>query len=615
MIRKSRVWWGLYAVAVLGVLMAMSALSLVAVRLDQAEREARRETAMQQSLRLALWRLDSWIAPFLAQEAARPYFEYLSYYPQERAYTRVLNVIQPGEVLTPSPLLRFRSDFFPLHFQWSSISGFTSPQAPTGNYLDLSESSGVAPAEIAAKRDMLERLAGRFSGPRFRDQVMLAEACVALEATAAQRASSSVDPRLTLEDDSMKEVQEKLTQLDYGKRALSNIRAQQTANIIEEPQRVWMNVESASEVVVGPLSPFWIKASATDLDGEPMLVFVRRVQVNDQEILQGLLADWSRLSGAMLGEIEDLFPAATLIPEDLEEATAPVSYGEHRSLATIPASLVPGSLATAAAGSPGEWSLALVALGVTWVAALASILAGAAALAGASRFANERGRFAAAVTHELRTPLTTFRMYSEMLDEEMTPPESRREYVRTLRREAGRLSQFVENVLTHARLEERRSSTPRVRTVEVSELVNGVAAALRRRVEDEGGSFQVAFEETLPAGSELRTDPETVGQILFSLVDNACRHSRAGTSLSVELIIQRRPGRLEMSVRDNGVGVDERVAGRLFRAFSRGDETQPGLGLGLSIARSLARSLGGSLRFDNSAPPGATFTLTLPLSA
>ena len=96
---------------------ALGWTTTVVLRLEQAEIDAKGEAVYQESLRLALWRMDSWLAPRVAREAARPWFEYEPFFANDHAYTMMLQGIQPGEVLTPSPLLSYANDNFPLHFQ------------------------------------------------------------------------------------------------------------------------------------------------------------------------------------------------------------------------------------------------------------------------------------------------------------------------------------------------------------------------------------------------------------------------------------------------------------------------------------------------------------------
>ena len=75
---RSKGSWFLFAVCVTAIVIALVWLSVVVVRLEQAERNARRVAAFEEAVRLALWRMDAELAPILAQEEVRPYAHYLS---------------------------------------------------------------------------------------------------------------------------------------------------------------------------------------------------------------------------------------------------------------------------------------------------------------------------------------------------------------------------------------------------------------------------------------------------------------------------------------------------------------------------------------------------------
>ena len=102
--KRDRRWWGLvYGGCAAAVLLALGWISAVLLEVEEERRTQQARAEMQENLRLALWQMDSWLAPLLAQESARPYFEYLGYYPSQRAYNRILNPLDPSEVLTRSP--------------------------------------------------------------------------------------------------------------------------------------------------------------------------------------------------------------------------------------------------------------------------------------------------------------------------------------------------------------------------------------------------------------------------------------------------------------------------------------------------------------------------------
>ncbi len=102
-------WWVVHGICALLALGALGWTTVAVLHLEAGEREALAEADHQASLRLALWRMDSRIGPYLAREASRPFYEYEPYFPQPLSYTRMLSKIDPGEVLSPSPLLTFDS--------------------------------------------------------------------------------------------------------------------------------------------------------------------------------------------------------------------------------------------------------------------------------------------------------------------------------------------------------------------------------------------------------------------------------------------------------------------------------------------------------------------------
>ncbi len=136
-----RSWPLLVVASAVLVAASLSVVTWIAFELERDHLDARAEAEHQTQLRLGLWRLDSYLAPLLTQEAARPWFHYRPFVPSERAFTRMLNAIDPGEVIAPSPLLGFRSELIELHFEVNSAGTWTSPQAPTGNLLDLAQAN------------------------------------------------------------------------------------------------------------------------------------------------------------------------------------------------------------------------------------------------------------------------------------------------------------------------------------------------------------------------------------------------------------------------------------------------------------------------------------------
>jgi signal transduction histidine kinase len=240
-------------------------------------------------------------------------------------------------------------------------------------------------------------------------------------------------------------------------------------------------------------------------------------------------------------------------------------------------------------------------------------------LRGMMLLSERRAAFVSAVTHELRTPLATFKLYSEMLaDGLVKDPAKRQSYLETLTTEADRLGHLVENVLSYSRLERGKAAEGQIPVI-LRDLLHRVEPRLHQRVSQAGAEFSI-HHETIPDDFALTTDPAAVEQILFNLVDNACKYAvRDGIPAQLELVLTPAPAALQLALRDHGPGLTRAEARKLFRPFHKSARdaahSAPGVGLGLALCRRLARDLGGTLEIDHTWPHGACFVLTLPVPA
>jgi signal transduction histidine kinase len=129
--------------------------------------------------------------------------------------------------------------------------------------------------------------------------------------------------------------------------------------------------------------------------------------------------------------------------------------------------------------------------------------------------------------------------------------------------------------------------------------------------------MELCLENHADPGALLRVDPEVVGQVLFNLVDNACKYASGAEDRRIHVETQIAGGQVRISVRDHGPGIAAERRRSIFRPFERGGDAVhaiPGVGLGLALSRGLAADMGGRLDLDDAAA-GACFTLTLPLRA
>ncbi|MCD9873492.1 sensor histidine kinase [Streptomyces guryensis] len=211
-------------------------------------------------------------------------------------------------------------------------------------------------------------------------------------------------------------------------------------------------------------------------------------------------------------------------------------------------------------------------------------------------------RFVADASHELRTPLSAIRGYLQLYDKGMLsdPDERKRAWERVLA-ETDRMGRLVDELLTLARLDQQPEL--RFRNVDVSRLVRDAAEDLR--VQQPDRPIKVAAD-----GSVLvHADESGLRQVLGNLVGNVRTHTPA--DVAVRLGVEREDGVVRVCVADEGPGLCEQDAARVFDRFFRAGGGA-GSGLGLAIVQGVVQAHGGEVAVCTSPGQGLAVTVTLP---
>ena len=218
----------------------------------------------------------------------------------------------------------------------------------------------------------------------------------------------------------------------------------------------------------------------------------------------------------------------------------------------------------------------------------------------------QRRDLVANVSHELRTPITALQAKLENVADGVEEPDP--ETVATMLAQVERLGRLVAQLLDLSRLESQAEPFDR-RPFGVRELLEQTAREARLHV-PEGVSLRV----DAPEGAMASGDPERIHQVVANLVENAVRHSPVPGEIS--LTGRASNGHVVIEVADQGPGIPQEEAERVFERFYRPDpsRTTPsgGAGLGLSIARWIVDLHGGTIRVEEAEPHGCRMVVELP---
>lgn len=212
------------------------------------------------------------------------------------------------------------------------------------------------------------------------------------------------------------------------------------------------------------------------------------------------------------------------------------------------------------------------------------------------------GEMAAQLAHQLRTPLAAALLYAGNLENPELPAASRGAMAQKTVARLKHIERLIQDMLLFARGEALGQDRFAVAEL-LAELAQNFEPLLART-----GSRLAVSDGT--GDVRLTGTRKSLVSALTSLLENALQAVEGVSDARIELAARRVDGSVQISVRDNGAGMDKATAARLFQPFftTRSD----GTGLGLAIAHGVVRAHGGAIDVASSPGGGAEFTVTLP---
>jgi light-regulated signal transduction histidine kinase (bacteriophytochrome) len=228
------------------------------------------------------------------------------------------------------------------------------------------------------------------------------------------------------------------------------------------------------------------------------------------------------------------------------------------------------------------------------------------------RFRREMQQFLYAVSHDLQEPFRKVRMFGQRLAAKLEDrlDESARDDLDRILSAAERGQGMIEGLLLLSRLETQRGV---VTQVDLNETLAAVCKDLQEKI---ASSSAVVAVEPLPT---IAADAEQMKLLFLSLLDNALKFQWGDRTPTIRVHAEttEAPATCRFLVDDNGIGLEQQYADRVFTVFQRlhPRDVYPGLGLGLAYCQKIVERHAGSIEYEQSAEGGTRFIVNLRTAA
>jgi signal transduction histidine kinase len=218
-------------------------------------------------------------------------------------------------------------------------------------------------------------------------------------------------------------------------------------------------------------------------------------------------------------------------------------------------------------------------------------------------------QFAYVASHDLQEPLRKVSSFCQLLQRRYGGQLDERadQYIEFAVDGAQRMQRLINDLLAFSRV---GRTTESFEPVDLAEVAKSAAAQLDGLREQVGGEFEIG---ELP---RVQGDRSLLQQLMVNLMGNGVKFHRDGVAPVVRVSAEQRGDEWEITVADNGIGIEPEYAEKVFVIFQRlhGRDRYPGTGIGLALSKKIVEFHGGRIGLDarSEGDPGATLSLTLP---
>lgn len=213
------------------------------------------------------------------------------------------------------------------------------------------------------------------------------------------------------------------------------------------------------------------------------------------------------------------------------------------------------------------------------------------------------------ISHDFRSPLTSIKGYLEAMLDGTIPPQMQEKYLHIVIAETDRLAKLTGSLLTLNDLDAKGMLN---RTnFDINRVIKNTAASF----EGQCASKDIGIDLTFSDETEMvYADLAKIQQVLYNLIDNAIKFSHQSSVIYIS--VEEKKGKILISVKDTGIGIDKKDLSKVFDRFYKSDSSRgrdkKGTGLGLSIVKDILQAHGENIDIISTKDVGTEFVFSLP---
>lgn len=229
-----------------------------------------------------------------------------------------------------------------------------------------------------------------------------------------------------------------------------------------------------------------------------------------------------------------------------------------------------------------------------------------------------KSEFLANMSHDIRTPMNAIVGITSLMAREPGLSDKLSTYISKVQMSSQHLLSLINDVLDMSKIESSEVSL-NCEPVNLAEMIGQVDSIIRSQTNEKGQRFQIRVH--MVAHECVISDDVRLRQLLINLLSNATKYTPAGGTITLDLTERagEQPGYAwyQISVADNGYGMDQEFLKHIFEPFTRAENSVTnkvqGTGLGMAIVKSVVDMMGGTIQVDSVLNQGTCFEVNLPL--